>query len=134
MAQATVENLVDEVLQTQKPALIVRGGHPIAALIPIADYERFARWQTQSESRHTQQHQQLAQERAALERMKPALLRKYAEQFVAILDGQVVDADADKRALAKRVYARWGYRTLLLTQVGTKPRVIHFDSPERAHR
>lgn len=39
----------------------------------------------------------------------PALLPAYRGRYVAIHDGQVVDADADDIALVQRVHARVGY-------------------------
>lgn len=133
--QANLDTLVEEVLQTQRPALVVRDGHTVAALIPMPDYERFVTWQQrQTSARLLEQRRQLQREREAFETMKPELLQKYAGQFVAILDSQLWDADSDKRALAKRVYARFGYRTLLMTEVRKRRRVYHFDSPERVRR
>ena len=132
--QPQLESLIEEVEHTQRPALVVREGRVVAALIPMADYERFAEWQKQGQedTRQAQQRRQLQRERAAFEALKPELLKKYADKFVAILDGQLVDVDDDKSTLAKRVYAKFGYRTLLLTEVRETRRVAYFDSPERA--
>lgn len=42
------------------------------------------------------------------------LARTYRGQYVAIINRQVVDADADFSALAKRVFARFGQRSVLI--------------------
>ena len=59
----------------------------------------------------------LDREIAAFEHMKPELLRHYEGKYVAILDGTVQDADADKQELVRRVYPRFGMVTMLIRQV-----------------
>jgi len=94
------------------------------------------------EARHTQrqattwqeeQERLLQKEIAAFERMKPELLNTHKGKHVAILNGQLVDSDDDKRVLAKRVYAKYGNRTILMTEVREQPRVYRIDSPEVEH-
>lgn len=54
---------------------------------------------------------------------KPALLEKYLNQHVAFEDGQILDHDADDQKLAERVYAKYGYRDLIMQRVALKERV-----------
>jgi hypothetical protein len=45
-------------------------------------------------------------------------------QYVAFEDGQVLDHDADDRAMAERVYAKYGYRDILMQWV-TEDAAVH---------
>jgi hypothetical protein len=56
---------------------------------------------------------------------KPALLEKYLNQYVAFEDGQVLDHDVDDQKLAERVYAKYGYRDLIMQRVTPKERVYY---------
>jgi hypothetical protein len=56
---------------------------------------------------------------------KPALLEKYLNQYVAFEDGQVLDHDIDDQKLAERVYAKYGYRDLIMQRVTLKERVYY---------
>jgi len=52
------------------------------------------------------------------------LLRTHRGQYVAIHDGQVVDADADDIALVRRVHARIGYVPIHVGLVTDRPPVV----------
>jgi PHD/YefM family antitoxin component YafN of YafNO toxin-antitoxin module len=121
---------------TQSPIVLEHEGKPIAALISLADYQRFVKWQEREQAKAWQEEQErlLHEEIAAFERIKPELLKTHKGKQVAILNGQLVDFDEDKRALAKRVYARYGYRPILMIEVRETPRVYTIDSPEIVHR
>jgi hypothetical protein len=56
---------------------------------------------------------------------KPALLEKYLNRYVAFEDGQVLDHDVDDQKLAERVYAKYGYRDLIMQRVTLKERVYY---------
>jgi hypothetical protein len=58
-------------------------------------------------------------DRQAFLAMKWRLLANpnYIGKFIAVLDGRIIDSDADKAALAKRVYANYGYRRIYMDQV-----------------
>ena len=62
------------------------------------------------------------------------LLKKYLGKYVAILDRAVVDSDDEFASLAGRVYAKHGYRPVVMTQVETEPRVVTIPSPRFARR
>lgn len=64
--------------------------------------------------------------------MEQELLRnpKYANKYVAIHNGQIVDFDSDRVALADRVYAKYGYIPILIKKVETE-RYTRFYSSRR---
>lgn len=62
-------------------------------------------------------------ERRAYEEQKEEILALYNGQYVAILNGAVIDSDSDCGVLAKRVYARIGRRPVLLTRATREPTV-----------
>ncbi|MEL7069319.1 MAG: hypothetical protein AAGN15_11795 [Cyanobacteria bacterium J06581_3] len=51
------------------------------------------------------------------EEAKPALLEQYLDEYVAFENGEVLDHDVDRQALARRVYAKYGYRDLIMKRV-----------------
>lgn len=57
----------------------------------------------------------------AFERMKPRLLEKYRDKYVAIDDGQVVGVGDDQTALAFQVYSQRGYHAIHVGLVTDKP-------------
>ena len=62
-------------------------------------------------------------------RMLPELLPRYRGRYVAVHEGQVVDADADDVALVRRVHARVGYVPLHVGLVTDRPpavRIPHY--------
>jgi hypothetical protein len=68
----------------------------------------------------------------AFERMKPELLLRHEGKHVAVFQGEVRDVDSDMRALARRVYGRFGMVPILIRQVlreEPEPRPLPF--PER---
>ena len=73
---------------------------------------------------------QINQEQSSFEAQHALLLEKYAGQYVAMYNGGVVDHDADRISLGKRVRARFGSEPVLITPVlGKKQQVIHVRSP-----
>ncbi|MEO1791808.1 MAG: hypothetical protein AAFR25_06255 [Cyanobacteria bacterium J06629_19] len=65
----------------------------------------------------------LSRQSQLFEEAKPALLKKYSNEYVAFEDGRVLDHDVDDRLLAARVYEKYGYRDLLMKRVSLKERV-----------
>ncbi len=65
------------------------------------------------------------QQRQLFDETKPFLLENYLNQYVAFEDGQVLDHDIDEQTLAERVYAKYGYRDLLMKQVTVEERVYY---------
>ena len=120
---------LDETQLGQEPIIIERGGQPLAAIIPIEKYREFIAWQ---ESR-AERHRQLSawqKEREAFYKLRDQLLKTHRGQFVAILNGQIVDSDVDNCELAQRVYNKFGYVPVYIQIVEEKPRVYDIPSPE----
>ncbi len=70
-------------------------------------------------------------ERAAFLRLHPDLWEKYPEQYVAILGGKVVDHDADKVALFKRIDARYPGVFVLMRQVRQEAEIVYRNHSAR---
>jgi hypothetical protein len=69
------------------------------------------------------QHQRLAiaRESQAYIQQHAALLTQYHGRYIAMLEGKVVDDDADEVALSRRVRARYGKQPVLITPVLREP-------------
>lgn len=67
-------------------------------------------------------------------RFKETLLynKDYANKFIAIIDGKIVDSDYDRSELAERVYTDYGYVPLFIGKVVKQRRYRELPSPERA--
>jgi hypothetical protein len=59
------------------------------------------------------------------------LVRRYPDEYVAIVNRRVVDHDRDFGALAQRVFAKHGNRPIAMPKVTPEPRVVHLRSPRR---
>jgi hypothetical protein len=59
------------------------------------------------------------------------LLRRYRDEYVAVVNRRVVDHDPDFSALAQRVFAKYGHRPIAMPKVTQEPRLIHLRSPRR---
>lgn len=60
------------------------------------------------------------------------LLRRYRDEYVAIVNRRVVDHDPDFGALAHRVFGKYGRRPIAMPRVTPEAPVIHLRSPRRA--
>jgi hypothetical protein len=69
---------------------------------------------------------------AWFEAHRSQLQRKYSGEYVAIVDQQVVDHDAQFDALATRVFARFGVRSVCMPRVART--VVHVRTPRRARK
>jgi hypothetical protein len=66
---------------------------------------------------------------AAFERLKPALLERYAGQYVAIYQGQVVAVGDNRLELVKQVYGRFGQVVCYVEEVTLdSPRQVRIPS------
>lgn len=75
-------------------------------------------------------HEKIEAEAQAFERMHETLKEQYLGQFVAVHNGQVVDADADFEAVFLRVQARFGRTPVLIRRVSEEPTTeLRFRSP-----
>jgi len=57
------------------------------------------------------------------------LAKRYRDEYVAVIDRKVVDHDRDFGALAMRVFAKHGYRSIAMPLVTPEQRVVHVRSP-----
>jgi len=110
------------------PVILERKGRRVAVIIPADEFQAFRLWQ---EGRSWPQRQlgRLQTERTAFRRLLPELLKTHRGQFVAIQGGDVVDADVDESALARRVLAQ-GRRLVYIQEVRSDPRIYDLPSPE----
>ena len=126
-AQAPYTLTVDE-KTLHEPVLLERDGQPVAALVPIAEFEAFRAWrQAQERHRHRQaQMEAFEREQAAFERMKPELLRTHRGKVVAIYQGQVVQVGTDIAETLDAVYDQFGYVPCYVQRVEETPPVYKF--------
>jgi hypothetical protein len=63
---------------------------------------------------------------------RSSLLRRYRGEYVAIADATVVDHGSDFSALAARVFARFGNRSVYMPRVQAAEPMARIRSPRRA--
>ena len=131
-AQATYSLSLTKTDLAQGPLILEHEGEPVAAIISIGDYRRFVAKRDYDTWRQGQL-QRLEPNRTAFQRLLPELLKTHKGQFVAIHNGEMVDADTDNRELAKRIYARKLF-PVYIQLVSKQPRVIELPSPEEVRR
>lgn len=66
------------------------------------------------------------------EKNRARLRRRHAGEYVAIVDGAVIDHDHDFEALATRVFARIGVRPVFMPRVQAGEARARIRSPRRA--
>lgn len=74
-----------------------------------------------SEAWDQRQRQAIARESRAYIQQHAALLAQYHGRYIAMMEGKVVDDDADEVALSRRVRARYGKQPVLITPVLREP-------------
>jgi hypothetical protein len=134
---ASVASIAEQVREKDAPLLVLHGDQMIAAVIPISDYMQFSLWQkAKSKARKRQpltwlekQERLMDREVAAYARMRSKLLQTHKDKWIAIFKGKLVDSGDDEDTLTERVYAKFGYRTMLIRQVTETERVYHVNSP-----
>lgn len=124
-AQAAYRLGVDEKQLAEEPIILERDGEPVAAIVPFREYREFTSWREQREKART-----FEEERAAFYRLKDDLHDTHEGQYVAILNGQVVDSGTDPVDVVMRVYTRFGYVPVYVGLVSERPEVVEFPSPE----
>ncbi|MBI4288131.1 MAG: hypothetical protein HY671_06885 [Chloroflexi bacterium] len=83
-----------------------------------------------SKSGKPEELDQFEQARSFFEANRGRLLTQYKGKYVAILDGEVVDADEDFSLLAERVFRREGVRDIFMPRVQEGPEVVNIPSPQ----
>ena len=94
-----------------QPAILQRDGEPVAAIIPIEEFNAFREWKSNLTRQKSKKHLDFEAEIAAYERLRPELLKRYQGRVVAIAQGQVVevgDKQDTKMSVLTRVRARLG--------------------------
>lgn len=76
----------------------------------------------------------LKREQRWFERQRARMLREYAGQYVAILEEDVLDHDADFEALAERVFASRGARDVFMPFVSASQAPARIRSPRVLRR
>jgi hypothetical protein len=101
--------IIEPTLQDQLEQIAQATGQTVKEIVNEALREHFERLE----------EQKLEAEIQIFETMYPELKRLYPDQFVAIVEGQVVDTAADFESLFLRIQARFGDTPVLIRQVGT---------------
>lgn len=124
-AHAPYTLAIEEEALIREPFILERDGEAVAAVIPITEYQAFRVWR---EARGRKERQRkgfeaFEGERQAFERLKPELLRTHQGQWVAVYQGEVVEADRDRSQVLDSVYDRFGYVPVYVQLVEERPRV-----------
>jgi hypothetical protein len=112
----------------QAKALAAREGITLSALV-----ERLLKRATRTAAPPSRLSE-IARDIDWYEANKPALVDRYENEYLAIVDEQVVDHDADLEALAARVTDRYGPRSVFMPRCQSSPRVADVRSPRIASR
>ena len=130
-AQAPYTLAIEEEALSREPFILERDGEPVAAVIPITEYQAYRAWR-EARGREKKQQEDLEafeRDQQAFESLKPELLRTHRGQWVAIYRGEVVEAGQDRSQVLDGVYDRLGYVPVYVQQVEERPRV--YRSPHR---
>jgi hypothetical protein len=66
--------------------------------------------------------------KAYFDKHKDEIIAKYDGENIAIIDDEIVDHDKEFSNLAKRVYEKYGYRTIYMPLIGKEKFIIHSPS------
>jgi hypothetical protein len=104
--------------------ILQRNGKPVAAIVPYEEYEGFQKIKRSLDYAAFQKGYD------DYLRLHSSLLRTHRGLWVALLDGKVADSDPNQWALAERVYRKFGYRPVYMTQVLDQPvRIVEMGGP-----
>ena len=70
------------------------------------------------------------EERAAFQRLKPALLREHRGKYVAVYRGEVTVIGDSSAEVARQAYQKHGYVPLYIGLVAEGLPVVHLRSPQ----
>lgn len=62
------------------------------------------------------------------------LAKRYRDEYIAIINRKVVDHDPDFGALARRVFAKYGVKSIAMPKVTPQERVVNIRTPVRVER
>ena len=124
-AHAPYTLAIEEEAVSGEPFVLERDGEAVAAIIPITEYQAFRAWR-EARGRQEKQRKDLdafEREWQAFERLKPGLLSTHRGQWVAIHQGEVVEAGKNRSQVLDSVYDRFGYVPVYVQLVEEQPRV-----------
>ncbi len=130
-AQAAYSLAIETSQVNQGPIFVEHEGRLVAVIMSIKDYRQ--RFPVEHDAWRQEQLQRLEPNRTAFQRLLPELLKTHENQFVAICQGRLVDADPDRVALVQRTRAQ-GYRPVYIQKVTQEPRIVELPSPEEVWR
>jgi PHD/YefM family antitoxin component YafN of YafNO toxin-antitoxin module len=130
-SQAPYNVALDDTLLTDEVVILEKNGEPVAALVPLAEYQAFQAWREEEKRRQARQAEEAAIERehVAFERMLPELLKQYPGKAVAIHNGQVVGVGDDKMTLWSQARQELGPVPVYVQTVEYPPKV--YKMPHR---
>ena len=106
--------------------ILKRGGEPIAAIVPYAEYQDWLAFRQSRSQPHITSALPIdpgfMRQWEAFQRLKPELLKKYGGQWVGIVNEQVAEVGPDYASIAMRM-DRFGNAPMCISQVLEKPRV-----------
>ena len=110
---------------TSEVVILERNGEPVAAIVPIAEYQAFQNWRQTESRRQARQAEEAAidREHAAFEKMLPELLQNYEGRVVAIYQGQVVGVGDDRMAVWANTRKQLGNVPIYVQTVEFPPRI-----------
>lgn len=130
-AQTAYSLAIESSQVNQGPIFVEHEGRLVAVIMSIEDYRQ--RFPVEQDAWQQEQLQRLEPNRTAFQRLLPELLKTHENQFVAICQGRLVDADPDRVALVQRTRAQ-GYRPVYIQKVTQEPRIVELPSPEEVWR
>lgn len=125
MAQTTVgirelkARLSSYLRQVKGGAIVVitDRGKPIGRIVPTS----LSVEAVEKEVVLTPRQEALCREMDYFAKIHSSLVSRYLGQYVAILDGQIVDADPDRVCIWRRVEAQYSDRPVFITRVRSEP-------------
>jgi len=124
-ARAAYSLAIEASQLSQGPIFVEHKGKPVAVIVSIEDYQQ--RFPNEYDAWRQEQLQRLEPNRTAFQQLLPELLKTHENQFVAICQGRLVDADPDRVALIQRTRAQ-GYRPVYIQKVTKEPCVVELPS------
>ena len=124
-ARAAYSLAIEASQLSQGPIFVEHKGKLVAVIVSIEDYQQ--RLPDEYDAWRQEQLQRLEPNRTAFQQLLPELLKTHENQFVAICQGRLVDADPDRVALIQRTRAQ-GYRPVYIQKVTKEPRVVELPS------
>lgn len=84
----------------------------------------------QLKSKRLKENIQFKEAQAFYETNRRRLVAEYKGKYIAILDGRIIDADADFSSLTERVFRQEECRDIFMPKVAEGPEVVNIPSPQ----